>query len=302
MSLNSVVQDDLKIRARLAKEFPLPSLGRPDTDNLLRPQTKTNSGTLGTAFDYLFRFHLQSLNPNAISGRWIAEMALDYIKGAGFVMQYCGTAPDGIPIEKPMGDADSERFIRDAREAVTEARHLCAQYIETRKLQRELVASTLRLARLDVVWRTKVAYDKRVKDVDERDIDDLKSLIERVDSRYLTSSTGVCVLNPMFGKAADLVGGADADIVVDHLLLDIKTTIEAGFSRKWFNQLIGYYLLYKISGIEGMPPDHEIRALGVYSARYNWFAVFRVEDMVTSSRVENLAKWFKRVAPLSPFR
>ena len=45
-----------------------------------------------------------------------------------------------------------------------------------------------------------------------------------------------CYLNPTFGDASNLVGGADADIILDDMLIDIKTTKAISFTQEHYNQ------------------------------------------------------------------
>lgn len=76
------------------------------------------------------------------------------------------------------------------------------------------------------------------------------------------------ILNPTFGEGSTLVGGADADLIIDNTLIDIKTTKDLKISRPIFNQLIGYYLIYLIGGIDNHK-DVNIENLGIYFSRYN---------------------------------
>jgi hypothetical protein len=86
------------------------------------------------------------------------------------------------------------------------------------------------------------------------------------------------ILNPTFGKGSKLVGGADADLIIDNTLVDIKTTKEQKITRPIFNQLIGYYLIYLIGGID----NHEnvrIDNLGLYFSRYNTLWTIPVKEI-----------------------
>jgi hypothetical protein len=49
-------------------------------------------------------------------------------------------------------------------------------------------------------------------------------------------------LNPTFVANRD-VGGADADLIVNDCLLEIKTTVQSAIDTQWIRQLIGYVLL-----------------------------------------------------------
>ena len=48
--------------------------------------------------------------------------------------------------------------------------------------------------------------------------------------------------HPTFARS-DLVGGADADLIVDGCLVELKTTAEVGLTSAIVRQLIGYVLL-----------------------------------------------------------
>ena len=70
MSLKSFVQVE-DVRARLRVDLIMPVLG-PAREILAPPLTK-NYSLVGTAFDYLLRFHLQRWNPEANTSDWIAQ-------------------------------------------------------------------------------------------------------------------------------------------------------------------------------------------------------------------------------------
>ena len=87
------------------------------------------------------------------------------------------------------------------------------------------------------------------------------------------------ILNPTFEGSA-YVGGADADLIVDGMLIDVKTskgyTIELG----WLRQLLGYLLLdysdqYGISGI------------GLYLARQGVLVSWSLEEVIGSLCADN---------------
>ncbi len=96
--------------------------------------------------------------------------------------------------------------------------------------------------------------------------------------------------------ASKLVGEADGDLLIDDLLIDVKTTKELSLEREAFNQLIGYYSLYKIDGIDGAPPQHEVKRLGIYFSRYAYLHVIRVEDVIDAQRFPQFLEWFKERA------
>lgn len=74
------------------------------------------------------------------------------------------------------------------------------------------------------------------------------------------------MLNPAL-TAGPAIGGADIDLVVDDMILDIKTTVDGTCRREYLNQLLGYYLLYLEAGVSELPRRPSIRRLGLYLSR-----------------------------------
>ncbi len=67
------------------------------------------------------------------------------------------------------------------------------------------------------------------------------------------------VLNPTFDGSGD-IGGADADLILDGCIIDIKATIKPRVASEWLYQLLGYTLL-------DFGDSHHITAVGIYLAR-----------------------------------
>jgi hypothetical protein len=100
-----------------------------------------------------------------------------------------------------------------------------------------------------------------------------------------------CLLNPTFGNASLLVGGADADLILDDILIDIKVTKQEGMKRDSFNQLMGYYILHRIA-IPDKKYSKEISRLGIYSARFGELISFNVDDVIDENSFDDFCKWF----------
>lgn len=79
------------------------------------------------------------------------------------------------------------------------------------------------------------------------------------------------------------------------MLIDIKTTEKLELNKKYINQLVGYYILYKIGGIDGvknLEKNFEILKLGIYFSRFGILKVFYVEDIVDLDTLPNFIQWF----------
>jgi hypothetical protein len=182
---------------------------------------------------------------------------------------------------------------------VTRARENYAEFLKARQITDDLIRSTLQLAKLDAFLRAR-KIDPNLDVIEQADIEDVKALINLVDFSQFTSQ-GVVLLNPTFGLISQKIGGADADFVVDDLLVDIKTTKKFELARYDFNQLMGYYILSKIDEIDGAPRGHEIKRLGIYFARYAYLFVFNVADVVNPATFPQFLEWFQERAAINDY-
>lgn len=155
----------------------------------------------------------------------------------------------------------------------------------------ELIRASVGLAQLDLVYRIGLLDLIPVK---KAVVDDLSNLLTLVDSEHFKTKR-TCVLNPTFGSASELVGGADADLFLDGTLIDFKTTKHLEMKRDIFNQLLGYYCLSCIGRIEGC--RNKVTALAVYYARYGILHRIPISSFV-DERFPALLKWFEGTAAM----
>jgi len=273
----------------------MPSLKTPDN---IRVEPKTKSyGLTGTAFDYLFRFKLRRLNPTALTKRWVAEIALSSLpQDYDDEELEAESRARGIPVDalKEMINLGIKKQPSSLKERVekliTEAKQIYDEYIRLGIMNDEVIRATVHLAQIDPVYRANY-LDPNLGQVDNLVIQELRELIEIVNDEAFIARDR-CLLNPTFGDASYEVGGADADFIIDGCLVDIKTTKSAKFTRKQFNQLIGYYILHDIGGIDG---DYHltVMTLGVYYSRYGELCTFPVEPLIGRG-YSSFVKWFRK--------
>ncbi len=90
-------------------------------------------------------------------------------------------------------------------------------------------------------------------------LDDMALLFNTFYNRYQHLLSLPHTLNPTFAGSGD-VGGADADLVVDGCLIDIKTSISAQLKADYLYQLAGYLLLDYDDRLQ-------MNAVGIYMTR-----------------------------------
>lgn len=279
MSLTSFIKQPA-IREGFRSAIIKPSF-RPDKPMLAPPLT-TNYRLVGTAFDYLLRFYLERFNPDTKTRGWVAEL------GVGRFLP--GGEPDMFEL--------AESYLDDARQHYK-------TYLQNGVLTDELISASLRLTYFDWVFRSGVEgfNEENLQTLDERDIADLRALMSIVPEQDFKAQKA-CYLNPTFGSASPLVGGADADIIIDDKLIDIKTTKELKLKPDDLYQLVGYYILLSLGGMDGGSSQSihyfeevcEINYLCIYYSRHGYLHTMKIADLIAPESLPNFVKWFIEAA------
>lgn len=278
MSLTSFIKVK-QVREKFQETFVLPDFNYQTA--LLAPPLTENYMLVGTAFDYLLRFYLKRLNPTAITKTWVAEQA---------VMQIPETLGWASPYSR-FGRSWYQKTYDRSQKILDQAKQLYADYLKSGQITKEVIKSTILLAQLDRIYR-EGRLDRNFGVVDEKDATDLENLIRLIKPEKFAAKN-ICLLNPTFGHASNLVGGADADLLIDDILIDIKTTKYLKFDRPMLHQLAGYYLLHKIGGIGDTPGKCEVNKLAIYFSRHGELFTFDVKDLMAEDSITQFLNWFK---------
>jgi hypothetical protein len=263
MSLTSFLQQNQDARHYLGVAFRKPAI--PKTA-LLAPTLTKNPTIVGTAFDYLVRLVLQKINPIAIERRyWVAE---------------------GAVVRLP------ETVQKRGHEIVQDARDLFKDFLNNGEMSHHVISAACYLAQLDIFFRTSRYADQIGVAPTEADVQDLRALLAVLPLDQFRAKTA-CFLNPTFGDASIAIGGADADLIIDDLLLDIKVRKDGLIHTDDFHQLIGYYLLCQIGGLDGVHCTPTVERLGFYFARYGLLTAWPVAELVGTIPLADSTKWFR---------
>jgi hypothetical protein len=273
MSLTSILsaKENQALRDKLKADFLRPEFNL--KTEIKAPPLTNNYGIVGTAFDYLTRFQLRYVNRDIAvqRGNWVADHAFSLLS-ARWV---------------------SEGAI-DVLEMVTEqynrTKSNYADYIQNGNLTDELIENAIFLAKLDNYFRAKV-IEQSFDAHNPEDIKDLKALVSLLDLDKFVAKEK-CYFNPTFGAGSSLVGGADADLIIDNTLIDIKTTKHLKLEREHLNQVIGYYILSLIGGVNNNPDEQPIENIGIYFARHGELWTIPIRQLGTQSKFEDFKDWF----------
>lgn len=275
MSLTSLVSTKNPVRDRMIGWFPKPKF---ELDaKLLVPARAYDRSVMGTAFDYMLRFTLEKLLSFAVTDPWIAQRALASLSsesGLSWTSAGKGIQPK-LEIAAFMAGMVASARIEHER------------FMSTGRVTSSLLESALQLARCDVYYRIGRLGENFWERPDKEEVAELRALVTAIDYQRL-SATEVCLLNPRFGRGSTILGGADADLLLDDCLIDVKTTERLQVRAEDWRQLLGYAALnehFPIGGREARP----IRSLGIYFSRYGYLAKWPIRHIVDPLKFSRFA-------------
>ncbi len=294
MSLSGILKQSGRenLRNWFKYHFPNPGLGE-KLELIVPPSipSNPNPGEVGTALDYLIRFHLERLNKKVIyrNSNWIAEIGLNSI------LSDCDTTIDShmmIGTEVRSEIVEVIPFREKLINVFEKAKRNHSDFIKTGKLTTKLIKSSIFLSKLDVRYRYPV-IDVNILNIDKNAINELKELLSIVPWDKFKAKKH-CYLNPNFGDGTKFVRGADADLIIDGVIVDMKSTKDFKIDRKDLNQIIGYFLLSHIDYINGNEKegDIKIKEIAIYFARYGYFWRKPLSDFYELEKYDKLTDEF----------
>ncbi|MDK2801760.1 MAG: hypothetical protein KFW09_00115 [Oscillospiraceae bacterium] len=192
-----------------------------------------NATVVGIAFDYLARFQIaQVILENK-------EDAHRKIVAMRFFSRYESS------IEK--------NIFRKIEKKFSEGLEYIKVFISSNnEVDKNLIKYVYFFAKLEQCWRRMLPDD--IMDILKTPPSDIESDLINLSNDFrisfikaVVTSKSKVLFNPEFGKCSQRVGGADADICVDNVLYDFKTTKKFGYVGKDIQQLISYYLFSEIN-------------------------------------------------------
>jgi hypothetical protein len=277
MSLTSFIKIP-EVKELFKKTFPL-------SKTILQGEIKAvpvtkNYPLVGTAFDYLFRFYLERENLNCVTKPWIADNSVELLD------QNIESYEKKSPKEMLEASVKMKSFLYDAKKVHKE-------YLKTGNLGKDLIRSSVILAQMDAYYRSGLLFPSLGK-VDNGDVQDLSNLIALVKPETFKAKKA-CFLNPHFGRGSQLVNGADADLIVDDMLVDLKTTKFLTFTQDQYNQIIGYYVLSKLGKVNESE-DIKISKIGIYFSRHGILHTISVKEIENNPNFSKFVRVFEKLA------
>ncbi len=240
----------------------------------------TRAATTGSAFDYLFRFRLARAarergTCSARQFRWVAEAGVDLVGSHG-----------GQP-------ANHARHVRH----MAVAKRLVGDWVAgDDDAYTRVVDVTQWLARHDVWVRTdRRDFDRRGW-VDGRVRKDLLQLDRILVAADPFAGAASLLLNPTF-VGAPLTAGADADVVADDRVVELKTVGESAIKVSFLRQMAGYAVMQAFHGGidlgDGTRHEAPFTHAGVYFARHGRYCEVSLEELFVPGGFDDYARTFE---------
>ncbi|KYP81757.1 hypothetical protein [Ferroacidibacillus organovorans] len=280
MSLTSMLSDNAEVKSLfstlpnfkgLCKTLnddgaPFPK-GIPPVADLVQG---ANAGNVGMAYDYWLRAYLQRINQDYEEPVVVADQAMRRL--------ILGLTQFGM-----------EDSLPEITEKYNISREIRRQYSRGDNVdERGLYEACVFLGYMEAYYRSGYVRQNGY-DVDSREVHDLSQIADKtMDVEAFFKKENRILYNPTFGDMSALVGGADADFVIDTMLVDIKTVRRLGYQAEHMRQLIGYYILSKFD--RDFPV--EIGKIGVFFSRFNRFVYLTIADIKTVFDLDEFAEKF----------
>ena len=236
---------------------------------ILAPPLTLNYQIVGIAFDYLLRFYLERINPRSKTSLWAAE--------------------EGVMLLEPLEETSDE--YERAKYHLDRARNLYQSFIKDGFLTDDLISAALCLAHLEGTRRSGTFNEADLVTFDERDIADLRQLMSLVREQDF-SSRQACYLNPTFGSTR-----SNVDLIIDDKLIDIKTTKYLVLDRRYLHQLVQYYILLSVEGIDVERINYfgevcEVNQICIYFSRHGYLHHMKISDLINLENLPGFVRWY----------
>jgi len=295
-----------EVRAEIDSVYPKPEVE--PTEDLVVANNGYSHKLIGNTFEFLCRVWLyRQCNEVLCPGRhksWEVENKDRWHRHGkeGEIPELIVSAVDGMTWEETehgpsnrqeWEEMNEQRPHWDQRSPVEwvtdeELTKVVNQFVET-GLNAEAV---VKAALLNAGWKSKDDVQTWIdREAFEDDLlTEMETLFEELRSQDWASGDKL-IDGPGFGKYRYILAG-EGDLLIDDLLVDIKTTEKARFTNSFWRQLLMYYVLNDVQRVlfeaedvrsgreafEGKYP--EISCLGVYFARYGELVIVDVNDVI----------------------
>lgn len=247
-----------------------------DIDIKAPPLTK-KPGLIGTAFDYLVDIHVKYYNPEAVFDNCMPEKTLSRME---LLLKNNDKHKLGLTIQ------DYNQAKSDFDFAVKSFN----KFLSNGKLDYHVLTASVYLAYLDNAFYKPIYYKDHRPSIENDDLKDFENMINATNFNLFKSSSHF-LINANFNEANKIIAKAEADLVIDNKLVDLKTNKKLTITRDMLNQILCYYILAKIGGVSNKRIDgSSVTHIGFYFARYGKLYTYHINDLINYRKLSDVKK------------
>lgn len=228
--------------------------------------TQFESSVSGVAFDYMARFKIAQTISNETSKNAYQNII----------------AQQGL---KRISNKVPSKVFKRLEKRYDESIEAIREFVVGKDNIFKVVEFVIYLSKLELIFRSGGILPKEGAEsilISEKGIvEDLISLYAVFEENFIkqhVSKNSRVIYNPHFGKYSNLIGGADADIIIDDTLYDLKTLVKRGYKWQHCAQIISYFFMNVLNASTmGNTEVCNIRYLALYQARYGEICIFDTE-------------------------
>lgn len=282
------IQPDRSKFKTLSDNFPFSNEFTLKAPNNL--STTSHAIIVGITFDYLARFRIAQKIENE-KDRCYKGITAEY-----FFWRFC--------LDKQTENILKEKFDKGIN-------HVIKFVNSNDSIDKDLIHYSYFFGRLEQCWRSGKlpnTVDGLLNSPYEEIEDDLINLVSVFDDSFLNKvvkTNSHVIFNPEFGDCSNVIRGADADIFIDGVLYDFKTTKHYSCKTNDIRQIISYYLFNKINiklydtGSSFVSYNYDVtnvNKIAIYLARYgeiNYLDIESINSELIEKTVEDILDLFK---------
>lgn len=252
-----------------------------------RPVGQVPWSLIGTALDYRLRFYFPQAGRKGSVKNLVCYLGAVTACGGTLVYDDFDEIQHFVPpAEKKHGFLEAEVLLDFFTHLEGTLSQLAPAQLRLSKIDETLLLRyCVVMASLDIFYRAghdlrsillnpkpKTNLEEFLAVSEDAWVDDLRTLSWNFYDKFNLMLSQKGCLNPTF-DGSGFIRGADADLVVDGCLIDIKTTINPLKDASWIYQLLGYVLL-------DWHDENQIKDVAIYFSRQSFMLKWTLNDLL----------------------
>jgi len=176
------------------------------------------------------------------------------------------------------------------RDVILMARATADELRRCGEVKDDLLESCIKISQIDGIFKGHGWFPKSLGNVVRQQVRELRMLCNALNDSWMAPKF-YCNIKCDFPNANTIAKG-EPDLVIDQMLIDIKTVRDLKLRRSYFDQLLGYYCLSLIERVLYGSGEHTISELCIYYSRYGYLHRIPIRTLSMEEKASKLIGLF----------